>query len=274
MLLAVPMGAPFLRCLSPSAAPRETGSIFGGRSPRLPLPQAGSDVGVPVRNQRERRRLGRGGWERGRDISPSLTAPNLRKSPRDLKWAPEHPHLPVSQDLAGCRSWRASLPPRPIPSREEEWRARGGESGERRERGGERSWQISCGGGERRRKGRGRGGDGRTGRRRRRGGERARAATRGEVCAGLRADPGTEPRLARPWRSFPCLPWRPSVFLSGILPCGGRGVAVRRRVRGLASHAPSLSSHGYADSRLLWGPSLFWCHLHPSCALFILSPPT
>ena len=75
-------------------------------------------------------------------------------------------------------------------------------------------------------------------------------------------------------RSPPTLPFRPSAVFSRILACGGRGVAIRRQVCGFASHAPRLPAQACADRRLPWGPSLFWCRLHPSCALFILSLPT
>lgn len=77
--------------------------------------------------------------------------------------------------------------------------------------------------------------------------------------------------LGAPPRSPPTFLFRPSAFFSRILACGGRGVAIRRQVCGFASHAPRLPAQACADSRLLWGPSLFWCRLHPSCALSLSS---
>ena len=169
---------------------------------------------------------------------------------------------------AGGGNWRLRLP-RPHPIRgESEVHAAGRAAGAGRGAG--RGANKSAAGAVR---GRGGGGprrlagEGASDRARRRGVRCVLALERTQGPSRACSILGALPRCPRP----PTLPFRPSAFFSRILSCGGRGVAIRRQVCGFASHAPRLPAQACADGRLLWGPSLFWCRLHPSCALFILS---
>lgn len=105
-------------------------SVSFGSSPRdwlylwWSIPQTPAPLGWLPREEPEgKAEIGReGGWERGSDISLSLTAPNHHKSPRDpeLEAKRRTPHPPASKEQAGGWSWRYSLPPTPIPILEEE----------------------------------------------------------------------------------------------------------------------------------------------------------
>lgn len=213
-----------------------------------------------------------GGDGRGRlQPKPNTRDPHASSRDPELEASRRAPHPPGPWVQAGGGSWRLRLP-RPHPIRgESEVHAAGRAAGAGRGAG--RGASKSAAGAVR---GRGGGGprrlagEGASDRARRRGVRCVLALERthgpSRACSIL----GALPRSPHP----PTLPFRPSAFFSRILSCGGRGVAIRRQVCGFASHAPRLPAQACADSRLLWEPSLFWCRLHPSCALFILSLPT
>lgn len=221
-----------------SSSPKDW-RYFGGRALRPHFPGLAHDVGVRRKNRGERRRLGRrGDGERETDISPSLRAPDRRQSPGapELEVNRPTPHLPVSQAQAGGWRWRYSLPPPPSEKRSEVHAAgKATRAGSGAGSGADKSAAGAGSGGE----GGGRRGEGPRPLEGDPGeGARDRAQRRGgEVCAGFGADPGTAPCLWQPWRSFAAFP--SSLLLPGILSCGGRGVAIRRQVRGFPPTPPA-----------------------------------
>lgn len=165
------------------------------------------------------------------------------------------------------------MPSTPIPGQEKEPSARGRESKRESERGegAGRSADKSAVGAVSRGEGAARGPGGGPPPRKgaKRGGKRSGAATERARCVLPLERTGTQPCLCALALSA-VLPVDPGYLYLGSSSVGDGEWQFDYR---FASHAPSPSSLGCAGSSLLWGPSLSWCRLRPSCALLFLSLP-